>query len=163
MRGPRTALERSCCSLQLERARVQQRRPSAPHARKVSTVRISLKSVCVTEDLKDHGGSQIEETGSGFASRALIAPALQARDAAQRPRPNGEFGRHGGHRAPRLGFAARPGSARWRAPAHPAPRQGARLLGLPEWRRLGVGSGWDLGVAACPGKFRPVLRHQQFH
>ena len=61
---------------------------------------------------------------SGFASRAP-ATSLGARDAPERLRPDGEFGRDGGCRTPRLGFAARPGRARWSAPAHPAPPRGA--------------------------------------
>lgn len=102
-------------------------------------------------------------TRSGFASRAPTT-ALRARDAPERLRPDGEFGRDGGRRTPRLGFAARPGRARWSAPAHRVPPQGVwapRASGVAmSWSWLGLRLGG--GGAACPGKLRPVLRHQPF-
>lgn len=91
-------------------------------------------------------------TRSGFASRAPTT-ALRARDAPERLRPDGEFGRDGGRRTPRLGFAARPGRARWSAPAHRVPPQGVwapRASGVAmSWSWLGL----RLGGGGClPGK-----------
>lgn len=95
-------------------------------------------------------------TESGFAGRAP-ATALRTRDAPERLRPDGEFGRDGGCRAPRLGFAARPGRARGRAPARPAPARGARAPGAS-----GVETSWSWCGFRLWGWLRPVLCHRQF-